>query len=204
MCRNTRCTCQGIGLPALHLQPRRSAPDIDHCQIPRRPLHLASMLHTLILVLYCTGLRLGEAVRLRMSDVDLDRGILMIERSKGRSRIVAIRADLVTALRGYAAERQRVVQGRRRADPEAFFPSAGCLPTDRCIGIECDPAGLLRRLGIKPPDGRIGARPYEFRHAFCRASAHGLGEGTASTSTPSCHRCRRISDTRASSGPRSI
>jgi integrase len=42
----------------------------------------ASMLHTLILVLYCTGLRLGEAVRLRLRDVDLDRGILTIERSK--------------------------------------------------------------------------------------------------------------------------
>jgi integrase/recombinase XerD len=34
----------------------------------------ASMLRTLILVLYCTGLRIGEAVRLRLADVDLDRG----------------------------------------------------------------------------------------------------------------------------------
>ena len=25
---------------------------------------------------------------------------------------------------------------------------------------------LLRQLGIKPADGRVGARPYEFRHAF--------------------------------------
>src|SRR4029077_14813833 len=25
---------------------------------------------------------------------------------------------------------------------------------------------LLRELGMKPPSGRIGARPYEFRHAF--------------------------------------
>jgi integrase/recombinase XerD len=25
---------------------------------------------------------------------------------------------------------------------------------------------LLRELGIKPPSGRVGARPYEFRHAF--------------------------------------
>jgi len=54
----------------------------------------ASMLRTLILVLYCTGLRLGEAVRLRMADLDLDQGTLTIRHSKGRSRIVAIRADL--------------------------------------------------------------------------------------------------------------
>jgi integrase len=25
---------------------------------------------------------------------------------------------------------------------------------------------LLRKLGMKPPSGRLGARPYEFRHAF--------------------------------------
>ena len=25
---------------------------------------------------------------------------------------------------------------------------------------------LLRHLGLKPPAGRVGARPYEFRHAF--------------------------------------
>ena len=125
----------------------------------------ASMLHTFILVLYCTGLRLGEAVRLRMSDVDLDRGILMIERSKGRSRIVAIRADLVAELRGYAAERQRLVRDRRRADPEAFFLRLDASPLTVASASNAI-RRLLRQLGIKPPDGRIGARPYEFRHAF--------------------------------------
>jgi integrase len=25
---------------------------------------------------------------------------------------------------------------------------------------------VLRQLGLKPPSGRAGARPYEFRHAF--------------------------------------
>lgn len=125
----------------------------------------ASMLHTLILVLYCTGLRLGEAVRLRMRDVDLDRGVLTIERSKGRSRIVAIRADLVAALRGYAAERQRLVGGRRRADPEAFFLRLDASPLTVASASNAI-RRLLRQLGIKPPDGRIGARPYEFRHAF--------------------------------------
>ena len=53
----------------------------------------ASMLRALILVLYCTGLRLGEAVRLRVTDIDLDRGILKIQHSKGRSRIVTIRPE---------------------------------------------------------------------------------------------------------------
>lgn len=125
----------------------------------------ASMLRTLILVLYCTGLRLGEAVRLRTVDVDLNRGTLMIQRSKGRSRIVAIRADLVAELRRYAAERHRLVAERRRPDPETFFLRLDASPLT--VGSASESIRrLLRNLGIKPPGGRIGARPYEFRHAF--------------------------------------
>jgi integrase/recombinase XerD len=123
----------------------------------------ASMLYTLILVLYCTGLRLGEAVRLRTSDVDLEHGTFTIQRSKGRSRIVAIRADLGAKLRGYAAERQRLVRGQRRADPSAFFVRLDASPLTVASASNAI-RRLLRQLGIKPADGRAGARPYEFRH----------------------------------------
>jgi integrase/recombinase XerD len=125
----------------------------------------ASMLRTLTLVLYCTGLRLGEAVRLRTADVDLDRGSLMIRRSKGRSRIVAIRSDLVAELRSYITERQRLVRERRRSDPEAFFLRLDASPLT--VGSASDAIRrVLRQLGLKPPSRRAGARPYEFRHAF--------------------------------------
>jgi integrase/recombinase XerD len=125
----------------------------------------ASMLRTLILVLYCTGLRLGEAVRLCTADVDLDRGVLMIRHSKGRSRIVAIRADLVAELRRFTVERQRLVYERRRIDPEALFLRLDASPLTVASASHAI-RRLLRDLGIKPPSGRIGARPYEFRHAF--------------------------------------
>ncbi len=125
----------------------------------------ASMLRTLILVLYCTGLRLGEAVRLCTAEVDLDRGVLMIRHSKGRSRIVAIRADLVAELHLYAVERQRLVRERRRADPEVLFLRLDASPLTVASASDAI-RRLLRDLGIKPPHGRIGARPYEFRHAF--------------------------------------
>jgi len=125
----------------------------------------APMLRALILVLYCTGLRLGEAVRLRTSDVDLERGALTIQHSKGRSRIVAIRPDLVAELRGYAAERQRLVRRRRRSDPEVFFVRRDASPLTVASASDAI-RRLLRELGIKPARGRPGARPYEFRHAF--------------------------------------
>lgn len=125
----------------------------------------STMLRTLILVLYCTGMRLGEAVRLRTFDVDLDRGTLMVQRSKGRSRIVAIRADLVRELRRYVEERQRLTGEHLRADPTAFFlrKDASALTVKSASEAL---RRLLRELGLKPPSGRVGARPYEFRHAF--------------------------------------
>ena len=125
----------------------------------------ASMLRTVILVLYCTGLRLGEAVRLRMPDVDLDRGTLMIQTSKGRSRIVPIRADLVGELRRYIAVRSRLLHDRRCNEPEALFLRLDGSPLTVPSASNAI-RRLLRALGIKPPNGRVGARPYEFRHAF--------------------------------------
>jgi len=40
----------------------------------------------LLLILYCTGLRTGEAVRLRIRDVDLQEKVLRVEVSKAKSR----------------------------------------------------------------------------------------------------------------------
>lgn len=125
----------------------------------------AGMLRPLILVLYCTGLRLGEAARLHTTDVNLDRGTLMIRCSKGRSRLVVIRSDLVAELRIYVAQRQRLVRDLGRPDPKAFFlrrDASGLTVRSASEAIR----RLLRQLGLKPATGRAGARPYEFRHAF--------------------------------------
>jgi len=125
----------------------------------------APMLRALILVLYCTGLRLGEAVRLRMADIDLDRGVLKIPHSKGRARLVAIRTDLVAELRTYLAQRQRLLRERRCPEPEACFVRLDASPLTVASASNAI-CRLLRQLGLKPPSGRVGARPYEFRHAF--------------------------------------
>ncbi|ANP90055.1 tyrosine-type recombinase/integrase [Rhizobium beringeri] len=125
----------------------------------------ASMLRRLILVLYCTGLRLGEAVRLNMDDVDLDRGTLLIRNSKRRTRIVPMRDDLVAELRLYVDDRRKLLLDRAHVDSEALFVrrNGAALHTKAASNAI---RKLLRRLDIKPAQGRVGARPYEFRHAF--------------------------------------
>jgi integrase len=124
-----------------------------------------AMLRALTLVLYCTGMRLGEATRLRLVDVDLRRAVLTVQRSKGRSRILAIRDDLVTELRKYLRHRDEVLAASGGGDPMTLFIRRnGSALTLRAASeaLRC----LLRELGLKPPRGRSGARPYEFRHAF--------------------------------------
>ena len=124
-----------------------------------------AMLRALTLVLYCTGMRLGEAARLHMVDVDLRQAVLTVQRSKGRSRILAIRDDLVAELRQYLRYREEILASSGAGDPMTLFIRRdGSALTLRAASDAL--RGLLRKLGLKPPRGRSGARPYEFRHAF--------------------------------------
>lgn len=124
-----------------------------------------AMLRALSLVLYCTGMRLGEATRLRLEDVDLRRHVLTVQRSKGRSRILPIRSDLVAELRQYLSCRDEVLAANGVGALSALFVRRdGSALTLRAASDAL--RRLLRDLGLKPQRGRAGARPYEFRHAF--------------------------------------
>jgi integrase/recombinase XerD len=75
-------------------------------------------LATLIGLLACTGLRVGEALRLRCQDVDLEQGLLQIRQTEfGKSRLVPLHPSVVAALSRYAQPRR----GQRRAAPGASF-----------------------------------------------------------------------------------
>ena len=64
----------------------------------------AITLRTLLLFLYGTGVRMGEALRLRLADVDLDYGVVTIRGTKFyKSRLVPMGSDVVQLLRKYLA-----------------------------------------------------------------------------------------------------
>lgn len=63
---------------------------------------------TLFGLLACTGLRIGEALRLREEDIDWNTAVLTIRCSKlGRSRHVPLHPSTLKALQGYRRRRQK-------------------------------------------------------------------------------------------------
>jgi integrase len=127
------------------------------CDLRARPV-----IRLLILILYCTGLRFGEATRLTMEDVNLRKRVFHVRDSKGKTRWVPFRADLGGELQKY--RRLRDLAGANF--PQAPFllrPDGHALTVRGASGIV---RGMLRRLGLKPALGRHGPRPYELRHTF--------------------------------------
>ena len=62
------------------------------------------MIRTLLLFLYATGLRVGEALNLTQGDVDLRAGFVSVRESKFfKSRLVPLGPQLVKALANYVA-----------------------------------------------------------------------------------------------------
>jgi integrase len=111
-------------------------------------------------VLYGCGLRLGEALRLRVEDVDLTAGVLTIREAKFRKdRLVPLAASLQVYLQRYHAE-----MGARSSD--AIFFAA---PHGRAYSTRT-PYAMFRRMlrAAKIPHGGRGQGPrvHDLRHTF--------------------------------------
>jgi integrase len=115
----------------------------------------------LLITLYCTGLRFGEAGRLNLADLDLRRRLLWVRESKGRSRVVPFGSDLAAEFHHYLRCR-----GAARLSPQE--PLLLSFQGKRCSTnvISYTVRRWLRLAGLKPPRGRCGPRPYDLRHTF--------------------------------------
>jgi len=132
------------------------------CADLKRPPFRAALYRALILVLYCTGIRFGEALRLRMRDVDTRSAVLFVDTFKGRSRWVPFHRSLSRELDRYLTARMEYAP----ADLGARF-FVGANHSRLPVGTASDTfRGLFKLAGLKPERGRIGPRPYDLRHAF--------------------------------------
>lgn len=129
-----------------------------------RPRFHRALYRTLFLVLYCTGLRFGEALRLRIRDVDLRRRLLFVADSKGRSRWVPFHSSLAVELQRYLRARQDFVELVVGLNDRIFVgANRRNLPVNTASGTI---RNLYRTAGLKLAHGRTGPRPYDLRHTF--------------------------------------
>jgi integrase len=125
--------------------------------------HRAVTFATLIGLLAVTGIRVGEAIRLDLDDIDWSEGSLTIRKSKfGKSREVVLHPTTVEALRVYA-ERRRQLRPRPRTP--SFFVS---LTGNRLIyqNVHFTFHELVEQAGIGPRSPRCRPRPHDLRHTF--------------------------------------
>ncbi|MFN2273985.1 MAG: tyrosine-type recombinase/integrase [Anaerolineales bacterium] len=131
---------------------------------PRAPLRPLS-LYTMLVLAYCAGLRVGELSRLNLSDVDLQSGTITIRETKFfKSRILPLSGSALKALCDYMNAR-RGAQASQDPESALFWHEKG---RDRYTnqGITSPLVDILRRAGIKPPQGKIGPRIHDLRHTF--------------------------------------
>lgn len=132
------------------------------CKALGRPAFRSSLYRALVLILYCTGIRFGEALRLRLRDVDMRAGVLFIEAFKGRARWVPFHHTLSSELNRYL--RERVKYAPAMPDTRLFVGvNRRQLPVQTAHQTL---HSLFTKAGLKPEKGRVGPRPYDFRHAF--------------------------------------
>ena len=121
-------------------------------------------LRTVVLLLYGTGLRRGEAQRLRMADVDLGEALLTVRKTKFfKSRLVPLARPVARALEEY--EVRRMAGGASRSEDAAFFVNRDGTPLARSTLHEAF-AQLRRKAGIGSEDLPCQPRLHDLRHTF--------------------------------------
>jgi integrase/recombinase XerD len=134
--------------------------EIDRCpanpQYPARHL----VIPVFFRVLYGCGLRLSEARRLTMDNVDLDSGKLVIRQSKGhRERTVMMSQEVLSLCRVYQVQVSPLAPGRL-----AFFPNPKGQPHSRHT-IDAWFRQFWEKTGLAHSSGNP-PRVYDFRHTF--------------------------------------
>lgn len=113
-------------------------------------------------LLYGLGLRVGEAVRLQLGDVDFQRDTLFVRETKfSKSRLVPLGPRLATRLRDYIEKHHG---GTSASDRPLFsFTKRGCICPET---VSQTFHALVPKLGLVLPPGVSSPRLHDLRHAF--------------------------------------
>lgn len=122
-------------------------------------------LRTILVLLYGAGLRIGEAVALTVSDVDLPGSVLTIRNTKfNKTRMVPIGSQLHQVITQYATRREQAGHSQSTSAPFFVLRRGGPVSVQlvqhafRCV---------RKHAGVSRDDGaRYQPRLHDMRHAF--------------------------------------
>ncbi len=140
--------------------------ECDKLHVHRKYRHtLKIIMPSLIRLLYGTGIRIGEAMNLKHSDVNLSDGLLLLKECKnGQDRVVPMSLSVREVCKDYVAYKQSL--GLDTSPDCPFFTSAEGKPGSTETIYELFRT-VMYRAGI-PHGGRgRGPRLHDLRHTFC-------------------------------------
>lgn len=130
----------------------------------RYPLGTATY-QTLIGLLVVTGCRIGELIRLDVSDIDTDRELLVVRESKfGKSRLIPLHPTTMSALRDYLRVRTQLAPRPPVSTQAVFVSTAGTRL--RYENISWTFIKLARRAGLRARSASCWPRLHDFRHSL--------------------------------------
>lgn len=134
---------------------------IDNCHYSSRVPNRHLIMPVLFRLLLCCGLRLGEALDLKVKDIDLAKGILTIRNSKNNNdRLVPMSKDMTEACYEYYNN------VHKNSINTAFFfpgPDGEKIPSNN---IYTNFRRFLQKAGISHGGKGKGPRIYDLRHTY--------------------------------------
>ena len=128
-------------------------------------LERGSTYFALFAILYGLGLRVGEACRLHIKDVDLERQLLVIRETKFyKSRLVPFGPKLGAVLARHRRQRQATLSGATPEDQPLFSLRSGRPINPGTVSQTFH--ALVPRLRLEIPLGVSPPRLHDLRHSF--------------------------------------
>ena len=131
----------------------------------RSTMHL--VMPVLVRLLYCTGLRVMEALNLKLRHVDLEGGLLRIEKAKfNKDRLIPVSDSMLNVLKQYCA----VMHPLYRVEDYLFVG----MTRERCShhNVYIRFRELLTDTGIEHAGRGYGPRIHDIRHTQCCHALH--------------------------------
>lgn len=127
------------------------------------PLNAATY-RALLGLLTVTGMRIGEAISLDVSDLDNQQGVLTVHDTKfGKSRLIPLHASTASALTDYLDLSRRLRPGS--ADDRPLLISTRGTRLHH-VTVSGTYGRLVQRAGLKPRSASCRPRIHDLRHSF--------------------------------------